>query len=173
MPIDLHDSRDPSAVREILESLSDWFASALAIDNYVADAGNEQFASLLAMQGDQVIGIALTERHFPESAELHLIAVSPTARGRGVGRLLVERIADDLSRDACRFLTVHTVGPSFDHEPYAQTRAFYRALGFSPLEEHRGLDWPGPTVILVRPLRTRDDDVHDHRRSSELPGGRH
>lgn len=36
--------------------------------------------------------------------------------------------------------------------PYAQTRAFYTRMGFLPLEEHEDLEWPGPTLILVRAL---------------------
>ncbi|UFU07778.1 GNAT family N-acetyltransferase [Ruania halotolerans] len=148
--------RDPEATRVILESLPDWFADSEAIDNYVADAVSDQFVSLIAVTTESgsacTVGVAQIERHFPESAELHLIAVSPGVRGKGVGRALVERAAADLAGDGCVMLTVHTVGPSFDHEPYAQTRAFYRALGFLPVEEHENLDWPGPTVIMVRPL---------------------
>ena len=50
-------------------------------------------------------------------------------------------------------LSVHTVGPSFDNEPYAHAPGFYRATGFSPLEELNNLDWPGPPLILVRKLQ--------------------
>lgn len=43
--------------------------------------------------------------------------------------------------------------PSFHDEPYAQTRTFHRRVGFTPLEEHDGIDWPGFSLILVGPLR--------------------
>lgn len=152
MPIKIEAARDPFAVRGILESLPQWFADPPSIDNYVADAGNEDFVSILARDSQVVVGVALVRRHFTESAELHLIAISPAARGQGVGRALVEAITADLSADGCLLLSVHTVGPSFENEPYAQTRSFYRATGFYPLEEHQHLDWPGPTLILVRPL---------------------
>ena len=145
--------RDPRAVRRILEELPDWFGDPDAINNYEAQAADHDFASLLAREGDHTVGVALVARHFPESAELHLIAVSPATHGRGVGRALTERACRDLAQDGTRYLTVHTVGPSFDHAGYAQTREFYRALNFTPLEEHSGLDWPGPSLILVRRLR--------------------
>jgi len=150
--------RDPHAVRRLLEALPDWFGDPEAIDNYVADAGDESFVSVLSRDANGVSGVALVRRHFPESAELHLIAVNPHARGNGIGRSLVERVALDLAADGCTMLSVHTVGPSFENEPYAQTRAFYRSVGFLPLEEHSGLDWAGPTLILVRylgPLSSR------------------
>lgn len=152
MPIEIVAERDPHAVRRILEELPDWFGDPAAIDNYAADAADEGFSSLLAREGDDTVGIALVARHFPQSAELHLIAVSPAAHGQGIGGALTERACVDLASDRCLVLTVHTVGPSFDHDGYAQTRGFYRALGFIPLEEHSGLDWPGPTLILARPL---------------------
>ena len=144
--------QDPSSVRYILESLPEWFGDPEAIDNYVTAAGDTDYASALAVNSGNVVGVALTRRHFPESAELHLIAVDPKTRGQGIGRALVERLAEDLGEDGCVLLSVHTVGPSFDNEPYSQTRAFYRAAGFHPLEEHHNLDWDGPTLILVRPL---------------------
>ena len=152
MPTEIIAERDPNAVRRILEELPDWFGDPAAIDNYAAHSADEGFTSLLARDGDDTVGIALVERHFPQSAELHLIAISPAARGQGIGRALTERACADLASDSCLVLTVHTVGPSFNHDGYAQTRSFYLALGFIPLEEHSGLDWPGPTLILARPL---------------------
>ncbi|MEZ2371482.1 GNAT family N-acetyltransferase [Arthrobacter sp. RCC_34] len=159
--------RDPAAVRRILESLPDWFGDPEAVTAYAGAAAEDEYLSFCVERGGvgqdqadqdqagpvrEVVGIALVRRHFPESAELHLIAVSPEVRSQGAGRELVEHISRMLSEDGCLMLTVHTVGPSFPHEPYAQTRAFYRRLGFIPLEEHENLDWPGPTLILVRPL---------------------
>ena len=153
MAVDDAPGRSGADVRRLLEALPDWFGEPGAIDAYVAAAESDRYDSLLASDGSRVLGVALVRRHFPESAELHLIAVAPDARGRGVGRLLVERAAAGLAASGCALLSVHTVGPSFEHEPYAQTRGFYRRLGFLPLEEHAGLDWSGPTLILVRPLR--------------------
>lgn len=152
MPPEIVEKQDPAAVRRILESLPDWFGDPEAIDNYVSAAGDIKFVSKVAVDTGNVVGVSLTRRHFHESAELHLIAVAPAARGQGIGRALIDQVAADLREDGCKLLSVHTVGPSFDNEPYAQTRAFYRATGFYSLEEHNKLDWDGPTLILVRQL---------------------
>lgn len=152
MPIDLIYKRDPPSVRSILEALANWFGDPDAIDTYEHDAGSDAFQSLLAVDSGRTVGAALVRRHFPEAAEIHLIAVAPDLRGCGIGRALVERIAADLTDDGCHLLSVHTVGPSFDSEPYADTRQFYNRTGFYPMEEHDGLDWHGPSLILVRVL---------------------
>lgn len=156
MAIELAYRRDPETVRAILDALPDWFGIPEANEQYQRDAASEEFASLLAIAAGKTVGAALIRRHFPETAEVHLIAVAPSQRGHGIGRALIERIAHDLAADGCCLLTVHTVGPSYEHEPYATTRAFYRGCGFLPLEEHQGLDWDGPTLILVRVLTTED-----------------
>ncbi|MGP4968662.1 GNAT family N-acetyltransferase [Glutamicibacter ardleyensis] len=152
MTIEIEYARDPHAVRNILESLPEWFGDLESIDSYVVDAANENFVSILARDSGATVGVSLIRRHFSESAELHLIAISPEARCLGIGRALIEKITADLADDGCVHLSVHTVGPSFDNDAYAQTRSFYRAIGFYPLEEHSNMDWSGPTLILVRPI---------------------
>ncbi|WP_220668533.1 MULTISPECIES: GNAT family N-acetyltransferase [Micrococcaceae] len=152
MAFQLEYMQDPEAVRRILKALPEWFGDPEAIEQYVVDAGNDDYLSIVARQSGTTIGVALIRRHFPESAELHLVALSPEARGKGAGRALIDRVAADLANDGCALLSVHTVGPSFDSESYAETRAFYRATDFYPLEEHHNLDWAGPTLILVRRL---------------------
>jgi ribosomal protein S18 acetylase RimI-like enzyme len=80
----------------------DWFGDPEAIDNYVTAVGDTDFVSALAADSGNIVGVALTRRHFPESAELHLIAVDPKTRGQGVGRALVERLAEDLGKARVR-----------------------------------------------------------------------
>ncbi|MEO5534907.1 MAG: GNAT family N-acetyltransferase [Pseudolysinimonas sp.] len=154
MTLRLERRRDPAGVDAILTSLPEWFGDPDAIANYVADAADPGFDSLLVREGDRTVGVALIRRHFSESAELHLIAVAPHLRRTGAGRALVAEAARNLRADGCILLSVHTVGPSYENAAYFGTRAFYAAIGFLPLEEHEGLDWAGPTLILVMPLAT-------------------
>lgn len=90
-------------------------------------------------------------------AELHLIAVSPQAHRTGAGTAVLAAAEELLLRDGCRTLTVHTVGPSFPSPEYGRTRHFYTTNGFVPLEEHVGLEWDGPTVIMVKSLDETSD----------------
>ena len=141
---------DPAAVESVLASVPEWFGIPEANAQYVADAA--RLPSYLAVEGDEVLGVALVAQHVPESRELHLLAVRRDRHRQGIGRLLVEAVVADLRQAGVKLLEVHTVGPSYEDEGYARTRAFYVAVGFVPLTELQRIDWSGPTLILVRPL---------------------
>lgn len=144
--------RDPVAVERILRALPDWFGIEEAILEYTRDAA--RMPTYLARWDGQVVGTALVRRHFPESAEIHLIAVDPAWHRRGVGRALLAAAEQDLAADGVVLLQVKTVGPSHHDTAYARTREFYRAVGYLPLEElPQGPDDPCPFLIQVKALR--------------------
>lgn len=141
---------DPEATRRILAALPDWFGIPSANEHYVTAAASKD--SYLAQLDGVTVGVALVDRHFPATGEIHLIAVALEHHGSGVGSALVAALEQDLQTDGARLLEVKTVGASYEDEGYTATRAFYEARGFLPLEEVEGLDWDGPTVIMVKPL---------------------
>lgn len=141
---------DPAGVDRVLRTLPAWFGIEDAIRGYVRAAS--ELDSFLAVRDGVTIGVALVERHFPESAELSLIAVDAAHRGSGIGAQLVAAVESALREDRCAFLEVHTVGPSYSDAGYAATRAFYRRVGFAPVHEYDGLDWDGPTLVMIKPL---------------------
>lgn len=141
---------DAAATERILRALPDWFGIESAISDYVAAAG--RLPGLVARLGAEVVGVALVERHFHESAELHLLAVAPEHHRSGIGRRLVAAAVTALEADGAALLQVKTLGASHPSEHYARTRRFYETVGFLPLEELPDL-WPGnPCLVMVRPL---------------------
>jgi GNAT superfamily N-acetyltransferase len=141
---------DPQAAERLLRALPSWFGIESAIKQYVRDAAVKP--SYLAQLGDDTIGVALIERHYPEAAELYLIAVLPHHHRAGVGSALLNAIEADLEDDGVQVLQVKTLGEASDHQGYAATRAFYRARGYSRLEEVTNFGWSGPTLIMVKSL---------------------
>ena len=150
MPVDVVRRADPAAVEQILASMPEWFGIPEANASYVEDVA--ALPSYLAVEGFEVVGVALLAEHFPESRELHLLAVRRERHRQGIGRLLVEAVVADLRAAGGRLLEVHTVGPSHESEGYARTREFYLAVGFVAMNELQRIDWSGPTLILVRQL---------------------
>ena len=150
MPIEVVRRQAPEAVREILATIPEWFGIPAANASYVEDAG--RLPSYLVVDRDEVVGVALLNEHFPESRELHLIAVRRDRHREGIGRMLLGAIEGDLRESGVRVLEVHTVGPSRENAEYARTREFYLATGFVTINELQRIDWNGPTLILVKPL---------------------
>jgi GNAT superfamily N-acetyltransferase len=144
--------RDPQAVERLLRALPDWFGIAESVTEYVADAARLPTYLAYIDGSSEAIGALLLARHFPEGAEVHLMAVAPDLHRRGVGRALLTAAETDLTSEGVRFLQVKTLGPARPDEGYQKTRDFYLAQGFTPLEEIKGL-WPeNPCLILVKTL---------------------
>jgi GNAT superfamily N-acetyltransferase len=134
----------------LLGQLPSWFGIPEANAQYVESATH--LPGLVARTDTETIGVLLYRRHFVEAAEIHLMAVAPSWHRRGVGRTLVNALASDVSADGCRVLQVKTLGATHPDLGYTQTRAFYRSVGFLPLEEMADL-WPGtPCLIMVKSL---------------------
>jgi ribosomal protein S18 acetylase RimI-like enzyme len=114
-------------------------------------------SGLVAVEYDEVVGFLTLERHNPLSAEITWMAVRADRRRAGIGRALIEQAVDDLTRAGAELLCVLTMAESEPEERttdnYADTRAFYRALGFLPIRELELDSWADRAVILARPLR--------------------
>ena len=108
----------------------------------------------VAVEEGEVVGFLTLLRHDPRSAEVTWMAVRADRRRRGIGRRLIELAVDDLARDGVKLLSLLTVAESEPEEResdnYADTRAFYDALGFVPLRELALESWDERAVMLVR-----------------------
>ncbi len=145
----------PAAVERLLRSLPEWFGIESAVQDDVAAAVHKPAYLAWPAAGAEPAGVLLASRHFPQAAEIYLLAVDRTVHRRGAGRALVAALEADLIVDGVEFLQVKTLGPGYQDAGYERTRRFYAAAGFQPLEELHGL-WPGnPCLIMIKSLRGR------------------
>ncbi|MFE7508117.1 GNAT family N-acetyltransferase [Promicromonospora sp. NPDC057488] len=166
------------AAHEILEELPEWFGidrftheyvdAAARFPNYVAVAEPESrepgtssadaatppspLADGGAIPADDVLGVLLLDQRYPTSAEVHLLAVRRKHHRAGIGRTLMARVEDDLRAQGVRLLSVKTLGPSAYDPGFDQTRAFYSACGFHPVEEFPDLWADDPCLLMVKAL---------------------
>ncbi|MEV8136849.1 hypothetical protein AB0O37_16485, partial [Microbacterium chocolatum] len=70
MVISVDRSRDPAGVERVLRSLPAWFGIYEATASYVEKAA--RLESFVARDDGAAVGVALIDRHFPDSAELVL-----------------------------------------------------------------------------------------------------
>ena len=133
----------------IIRSLPDWFGIEEAIQGYAIDI--DVLPTLLAKSGEQVLGFLTLKRHSLYSIEIYVMGVKSGMQRNGIGQALLERAEVYAKRLGVEYLHVKTLGPSNPDDNYANTRAFYIAMGFRPLEEFTQI-WgsQNPCLILVK-----------------------
>lgn len=101
---------------------------------------------VVAADGSGVLGYAGL-RAVPPEADVQTLAVAPGARGRGVGRMLLDALLGEAARRGCTqvFLEVRS-----DNAP---ALGLYAARGFERQGLRRGYYGPGQDAVIMR-LRT-------------------
>ena len=135
----------------LLEALPDWFGIPESNANYLRNLS--RLPSWVAVCNGELMGAITLEPHFPGSFEVHFMAVHPEHHRKGIGRLLLAHLESVARTRGARWLHVKTLAPSHPDPFYARTRAFYQAMGFTPLFESEALWGPAnPAVVLVKAL---------------------
>jgi GNAT superfamily N-acetyltransferase len=139
------------ACEGILKALPEWFGIPASNEEYIRSL--PRLTTFVARLGGAVVGFVSLEQQFPESAENHVLAVHPEHHRQGIGRALLDHSEQWLRTRGVVMFHVKTLGPSDPYLPYANTRAFYTAVGFRPLFETTALWGPeNPALVLAKPL---------------------
>jgi ribosomal protein S18 acetylase RimI-like enzyme len=135
----------------ILRALPEWFGIEAAIVHYAQTI--DDMPTYLAHMNGQAVGFLTIKQHFEHSAEIYVMGVLSHAHRQGVGRKLVQMAERTLRQQGIEYLQVKTLSPANPSLEYAQTRAFYLAMGFRPLEEFPTLwDEHNPCLLMVKSL---------------------
>ena len=135
----------------ILRSLPDWFGIDESLVQYVKDANTKP--TLIVKDDDDVIGYLTIKKHFSETAEIHCMGILPQYHRKGIGKLLIKELENNLKNDGFKILQVKTISEESACKFYAKTREFYKSVGFIPLEVYPKLwDESNPCLQLVKQL---------------------
>ena len=133
----------------IMLSLRDWFNPEDDIRK--KSLTHRTFPFFAAYNGESVIGFAALKIHNEYTADIYTIGVLERYHRQGAGKLLIKEIERYCLAQGHQFLTVKTLDVSADYEPYNRTRAFYRKMGFIPLEVFPTLwDSDNPCLFLAK-----------------------
>jgi ribosomal protein S18 acetylase RimI-like enzyme len=119
---------DAPAIAAIAAALPEWFTETgrrhIAIDSRFQDG----FVAV-----DDTGALAAFITYFVNQGVGHVgwLGVAPALHRRGAGRALLAELEAALRSAGVAELEVSTLGDSVLYEPYARTRAFYRAMGFA------------------------------------------
>jgi len=116
----------------IMRSLPIWFSPPEDIENKAII--HRDYPFFAAYDGNAPIGFVALKIHNEFTADVFNLGVLEEYHRQGIGRQLLEAAERYCLDNGYQFLTVKTLDSSAEYEPYARTRAFYRKMGFIPLE---------------------------------------
>lgn len=135
-------------VRDILEGLPDWFGIAESIDTYVRESA--ALPCYTHEEDGSAVGFVCLKRTSECAMEVHVMGIAQARHRGGIGRGLIEAAQAYALGEGCSVLHVKTVAPSAGYASYLKTYAFYRAMGFLPLEVLDLWDEHNPCQLLVK-----------------------
>ena len=144
------DQQKQAIARRILEALPVWFGIPESREEYIRESGGMPFFA--ANEGEDVLGFMALKETSPYTCEIYVTGVKKRVHRCGAGRAMFAAFEDFAREHGYRFVQVKTVAPG--HYPeYDATGAFYRSVGFLPLEVFPTLwDECNPCMILVKAL---------------------
>ncbi|MCF7918888.1 MAG: GNAT family N-acetyltransferase [Candidatus Cloacimonetes bacterium] len=137
--------------RAVLADLPEWFGIPDATEEYCLGVRNKTF--LAAVNGRQTVGFVSLHNHNEYTSEIHVIGIYKSFRNKGIGSLLINSIVKLLSQQKKQYLTVKTLDGSRESKAYEETRKFYLAKGFIPLEVFPTL-WgkENPCLFMIKKI---------------------
>ncbi|MBA2642331.1 MAG: GNAT family N-acetyltransferase [Actinobacteria bacterium] len=130
----------------VLRDLPEWFGIKEATAAYIRDVAK---LPTFRIGDDAFLSLKL---HTPLASEVCVMGVRRANQRRGLGSALLRAGEAYLRASGVEYLQVKTLGPSDPDVGYANTRSFYLARGFVPLEEIHGLWEHIPCLLLVKRL---------------------
>jgi GNAT superfamily N-acetyltransferase len=145
--------KEKSAIADtILRRLPDWFGIEESTVRYINEAAGLYF--LGAFENGEPVGFLTITENFPCTCEIHVMGILPSLHRKGIGRELVEQSAGRYRDRGFNYMTVKTVAEPVGDAEYASTRAFYKAVGFLPLDIFPTLwDERNPCLFLCKLLK--------------------
>jgi len=119
---------EPQDCERVLRSLPGWFGIESSLRGHVANASRQP--TFVAESQGQLIGFMSLQPGPDQVWALDCLAVEAPWRGRGVGRQLQTFAEHWLAARGGRVMQVLTLAESHPCPAYAQTRAFYEAVGY-------------------------------------------
>jgi len=155
MKVELIEGADDKAAlcKTMLSALPAWFGDEETNLEYIEDVRSRMM--FVAYGPDGVAGLLSLSKMTDSTYDIHVLGVMPAQHRQGIGRALVDAAKKYARAQGAVFITVKTLGPSMENAEYAATRTFYRATGFSPLEENNEIWGEGvPCLIFCQALRS-------------------
>jgi len=134
-----------------MRDLPEWFGIEQSIVDYVNQI--DSLPTITAKSQDEVVGFVSMNLNFEKSAELHVLAVKKVHHRTGIGRQMFLATEAYLKKQGIQFVQVKTISENSPDTHYEKTRKFYKAMGYTELEEFPNL-WGAhnPCLQLIKSI---------------------
>jgi RimJ/RimL family protein N-acetyltransferase len=137
----------------VLRELPQWFGIEESILEYADDL--ESLDGYVAEVAGEIVGFVGLKRYGEQSVEINVIGVRPAHRGKGIGTSLLQHVEANATTAETRLLHMKTLAPSHADPNYVETRAFWEARGYLPMDAHLLWGTENPCQVMVKPLSQR------------------
>lgn len=146
------DDKKSCCTRDILTKLPEWFGNEQAVEEYVERV--REYPYWAAMDGTgRCIGFFSVKIHYQHTGDIFVCGVLPEYQHEGIGKALYDMVEQYFIGQGCNYVIVKTLSDTVDFKPYAQTRDFYRSVGFEPLITLTEMwDEDNPCLIMIKLL---------------------
>jgi GNAT superfamily N-acetyltransferase len=141
-------AKDAKTCDAIVAGLPDWFGDPMGLAECVEAVRSQN--GYVAEASGEVVGFLTWIERDRATVEITWMAVRSDSRRRGYGRALVEALIGSARGTGASFVLVKTLSDTHPDEGYAQTRAFYRNMGFDPIAELDIWGPRNPAQLLMR-----------------------
>jgi ribosomal protein S18 acetylase RimI-like enzyme len=141
---------------KIMHSLPAWFSPPEDIERKAVT--HREYPFIVAFDDNAPIGFVALKIHNQYTADIFNLGVLESYHRQGIGRSLIETAERYCVDNGYLYLTVKTLDSSAEYEPYERTRAFYRKMGFIPLEVFKTF-WneENPCLFMAKWLGNRTE----------------
>lgn len=146
------DDKKAFCTRDILTKLPEWFGNEQAVDEYAEYVREFPYWAAMDSAG-RCIGFFSVKIHYQHTGDIFVCGVLPGHHNEGIGKVLYHAAEQYFIRQGCKYVIVKTLSDTVDFKPYAQTRDFYKSVGFEPLITLTEMwDEENPCLIMVKLL---------------------
>lgn len=142
--------RKQAIALSVLRALPDWFGIPQYVDEYAEKA--REMACYAHEKDGEAVGFVCLKQTSECAAEVHVMGILPGWHRRGIGRAMIAACEARCRERNLPLLHVKTLDNNVGDAPYLKTYAFYRAMGFLPMEVLPLWDEHNPCLILVKAL---------------------
>ena len=97
----------------------------------------------LAERGDRLVGCSAIALRDNDRGQLRWVLVDPSARGRGIGKHLVNAAMNYCREEGCESVFLETT------DGLPESQALYEKLGFAVISETVEELWDGPRPLII------------------------